>query len=516
MGLYEKLFDWQKNIVNKIKEKESYGLFLDMGLGKTIVALSLAEINKCEKVIIVSINSKAEETEKDSGSWLAWAKESNMNYDLYTKKRFFKSKGFTDKPELAIINYESLFNRTQSKEHGISLKEPINEFVKSCKGKRVAIILDESHKIKDSSSLQSKAISKLKMQLFAASSKTYLYLATGTPFTKGLIDLYNQLKLLGCQLTKTQFIDNYCVRGYVPGLLGWQQPIIAYKNVDELYDLVHQYAITIKSEEVVDLPQQIFVRHKMPVSDSFKLLTLPKLSKKLNEKFLQPILHNFTDIPDDFKKKGEVPNPFYRNMAFPKEDWFAETSASFWLRTRQIGVGFQGNEDNYEWYDKHRIEELKKFLETNEDNYVVFYNYTPELFELFKVFEELDYNIDIYCGKYKNIRYYEKYEKQSESERLTNKKNVIIANFASGSTGKNWQLYNKCIIFSIPVYRDYEQGIKRIHRIGSKEPVFYHIFYQDNWLDESMLKSLEEKKDYSKDMFESDLKIYGTRTEDTR
>lgn len=30
--IYEKLFDWQKKLVDNYKHKKSFGLFLDMGL----------------------------------------------------------------------------------------------------------------------------------------------------------------------------------------------------------------------------------------------------------------------------------------------------------------------------------------------------------------------------------------------------------------------------------------------------------------------------------------------------
>ena len=30
--IYEKLYTWQKNLVDKYKDRESFGLFLDMGL----------------------------------------------------------------------------------------------------------------------------------------------------------------------------------------------------------------------------------------------------------------------------------------------------------------------------------------------------------------------------------------------------------------------------------------------------------------------------------------------------
>ena len=52
---------------------------------------------------------------------------------------------------------------------------------------------------------------------------------------------------------------------------------------------------------------------------------------------------------------------------------------------------------------------------------------------------------------------------------------------------------------------DYEQGCKRIHRHGQKSSCIYHLFWQDNWLDRGMKQALEEKKNNSEDMLESDL-----------
>ena len=91
---------------------------------------------------------------------------------------------------------------------------------------------------------------------------------------------------------------------------------------------------------------------------------------------------------------------------------------------------------------------------------------------------------------------------------------MILANFASGSTGMNWQLYSKVIIASIPLYKDYAQAIKRVHRPGQKDTVFYHLFYQKNWLDLSMMKALKEQKQYSEDMYMADLERINNIMED--
>ena len=129
------------------------------------------------------------------------------------------------------------------------------------------------------------------------------------------------------------------------------------------------------------------------------------------------------------------------------------------------------------------------------------------MLEIYEICEKLGYNIDVYCGEMKSLHFYNKWSELSEEQKLvTEKKNIILANFASGSTGMNWQEYSQCIIFSVPLYKDYEQGIKRIHRTGQTETTIYHEFYQKNWLDEGMRKALKECIDYSNDMFKDDLK----------
>lgn len=502
MSLYEKLFDYQKNIVDKFKNKNSFGLFLDMGLGKTIVSLAFAEENNCTKVIIITINPKANEDESVKDSWLGWAKQSSIKYKLHTK--YSKDEFLVEQNDLLLLNYESLFSRSKDRKQKVQLKQQIVDFIYSCVGHNVAIIVDESHKMKNLKSLQTEAIFKIKSALKMQAKNVYSYLLTGTPFTTGYIDLYSQLKMLDYPDTKTNFVDRYCVRGHLPGLLGWQQPIVGYKNIDELFDLVHKYAITIRSEEVISLPEQIFVYHSTEESHQFKMLTTEFVNGK--EVVKENSLHKnkIYDI-EQYDADKKIGNPYYRNIAYPELKWIAETSGTFWLRAREISIGFQGNSEDFEWYDNARMNEIKSFLERNEDNYVIFYNYTPELLALFNICSELGYNVDIFSGEIKSLFFYNKFCNLTESEKLITKKQVILANFASGSTGMNWQQYNKVIIASTPLYKDYAQAIKRVHRPGQKNRVFYHVFYQKNWLDLSMQKALKEQKQYNQDMYDADL-----------
>lgn len=502
MSLYNKLFDYQRNIVDKFRNKDAFGLFLDMGLGKTILSLTFAEVNDCTKVIIVTINPKANESEDVKDSWLGWAKQSAINYKLHTK--YSKDTFLVENNDLLLLNYESLFCRSKDRKVKVQLKQQIVDFIHSCVGHNVAIIVDESHKMKNLKSLQTEAIFKIKSALNMQAKHVYSYLLTGTPFTTGYIDLYSQLKMLGYHDTKTNFVDRYCVRGNLPGLLGWQQPIVGYKNIDELFNLIHRYAITVRSEEVISLPEQIFVYHPTNESHQFKMLTTEFINGKEIVKENSQHKSKIYDI-EQYNVDKKIGNPYFRNIAYPDLKWIAETNGTFWLRAREISIGFQGNSEDFEWYDDTRMNAIKSFLERNEDNYVIFYNYTPELMRLFDICNELGYNVDVFCGEIKSLFFYERFCNLNESEKLITKKQVILSNFASGSTGMNWQRYSKVIIASTPLYKDYAQAIKRVHRPGQKERVFYHVFYQKNWLDLSMQKALKEQKQYNQDMYDADL-----------
>ena len=204
--VYDKLFDWQKKLVDNVKDRLSYGLFLDMGLGKTPISIGLTEINRVEKLLIITINSKATEKKEIKGSWFDWASQSDMNYVLLNKNT--KDLKFTSQNECFLVNYEYLFDRKKSLKESVTLRDTIQDFILSCKGKTSAIIIDESHKMKESKATQTKAINKIYALMNRFSKKTYLYLLTGTPFTKGYIDLYTQLKILGSKINKSEFTDS--------------------------------------------------------------------------------------------------------------------------------------------------------------------------------------------------------------------------------------------------------------------------------------------------------------------
>lgn len=508
MRIYDMLYDWQRKIVDQVKDRQAYGLFLDCGLGKTPLSLACAEQHECTKLIIISINAKASEKVDKKGSFLWWAYKGIFNgYDILDKKSK-PEECDQSRSQILIMNYESLFVR--NKEGGSAPMRPIlASFVKSCAGCNTAIIIDESHSLKNYSSQRTKTCIQMQKQLMVCTRKhVWTYLLTGTPFTTGYIDLWTQLKMLGCPMSKTAYIERFAIRDNRPGLLGFQQPIIGYRNVEELYGIVHQYAITIKSDTVVKLPEQIFVEHTYEKTQDFTMLTSERLPG--NDVLMYCMAKNvrLQDSYDahDYSTPHLKNNPFYRNIAYPSLEWLAETAGALWLRARQLSIGFQGNSERYAWYSRERLDMLERFLAENPDNYVLFYTFTPELFEIFAICDRLGYDIDVLSGDIKSTHFYDTYAAQTPDQQFNNRKNIFILNWQTGSTGLNLQEYSKCIIFDYPVFRDWQQGLARLRRLGQKaETVVYHVFSSENWLDQGMRQAINEQRDYTDDTFASDL-----------
>lgn len=512
--LYEKLFPFQKDIIDSYIDKKRLGLFLDMGLGKTILSLGFVEKHQVNKVIIVSILSKVVEDENIKGSFHDYL-QNDLRFKVYKKDKktneinpslFSTNK---DTKEALIINYHTFINKKTPGQ----LPNYLVEFIKKCSNEKIVIILDESHKVKNGSSQISKGINKL-INYCNIYCDNYLYLLTGTPFTQGFIDLYNQLKLLGCNLSKTEFINHFCIRGNVPGLYNWQQPIVGYKNTEELYSLIHKYAITELSKNNLSLPNQIFNKIKLPQTLEFSLLTTPKYIEKILYTYLTENRNSKIKDLLDYGIKSKTgltkkPNPLYRNFGFPDDKYLADIPSNFWLRSRQLSIGFQGNENEFTFYNYDRVNKLKELLKENPNPYIIFYNYTPELRVIFDVCYELGYKVDAWCGDIKDESNYLEYKNMNEDQKINDRKRVILANFSSGAEGKNWQEYNHTIFFSVGLYGMYVQALKRNHRLGQTKPVYYYQFYQDNFLDRGMLRALEEGIEYNNEMFEYDSNYEG-------
>ena len=168
-----KLTGLQKKAIEKFKNKNFGALFMDVGTGKTITALSLVlSKEKSECLTYITKASLINQTKKKI--------EKLVNTDY------------------RIVSYEAI---AQSDRIYLELMQ----FAEENKNRNIFIIADESTALKNESKTAERC---LKIRKYCI----YSLIMTATPITKDELDLYNQLEFLSSnilRMSKSDFVKNF-------------------------------------------------------------------------------------------------------------------------------------------------------------------------------------------------------------------------------------------------------------------------------------------------------------------
>lgn len=445
--LYNLLYPYQKNIVDDLKNFDSSALFMDVGTGKSITSLALYEQklvqSKCKKLLIVCLCAKLNEWKIDCEKWFPFSKVIILDNKKKSKEAFI-NRDF----DIAIINFEKTW-RYEDLRFIIN-----NEFY---------IIIDESHKIKESTTKVGKFMQELSLLT------PYKCILTATPMGNGYIDLYNQLYFLGLLgISLQRFKDNYCNEQlvYYAGMKPFKK-IVSYHHTEKLDLLVNKYARYYERKIDDDLvPSEIVVPfeldkqyNKIARDRVYEDISLDKVtSKRLGLKSLcsGTIMGNaLVDVNGDLHREYQL-NTY-------KLDW------------------------------------IKDFLENFNERVVIFYMFDHQRNQLYDMITKLKRPAARYCADYK--------EEQVFNE---NDNAVAIVQYKSGSTGIDWlkQSY-VCIFYSLPdSYIEFYQAKGRINRVGqTKKPIYYILVSKGyNSVDEINYNALKNKQDFNDEFFENNFK----------
>lgn len=439
----------QEEVLNLTDDKNRCAYYLDMGLGKTFVGAEKMYLLNNTVNLIVCQKSKVDDWVDHIRTYypdyyvLNLTKKSN-NIDFHTMvetKDIYKQ----GVQIVGVINYDLIFRR--------SYIAHIKNFT---------LLLDESSLICNENAKRSKFI--LKMQ------PESVVLLSGTPTAGKYERLWSQLRLLGWNITKKTFYASYVQTEWIDTGQGFKQEIITgYKNVEHLKKKLAQYgAVFMKTEEVIELPEQIEQKIYQKITSEYKFFT--------KHSYLELDTVNLVRFKDD--------SDYYGTDVTPRVELIGDNSLTKTLYCRQL-CG--------QWH-REKLDAFRDLLESTEDRLIVFYNFNEELNRLTKICEGLERP---YCMVNGQCRDLEVYETESNS--------VTFVQYQAGAMGLNLQKANKIIYFTLPLGKGscdlWEQSKKRIHRIGQNRPCYYYYLLVKGSFEEKNLAALREGKELTDELF---------------
>ena len=361
-------------------------------------------------------------------------------YDLTDKKEyplFFQYSEYRNEftPDIVgIINYELAFRRTELSK--------LSDFT---------LMLDESSLIQNETAKRSKFILK-------KLSPKNVILLSGTPTSGKYERLWSQMNLLGWNISKKMYYRQYVDMqmsddGY---------PIIkGYKNVDRLKRKMREHGcVFMKSEEVLDLPQQNFIDINIDVSKEYK--------KFMKSGIVTVDLHYTKDTSQSFNYEGELVGT----------ELVGDTTLTKLLYARQLCGQ----------YSKEKLKGFKDLIDSTDDRLIVFYNFNDELEKMQQLCEGR--KTSVVNGSVKDLYAYEHYDNS-----------ITFIQYQAGAMGLNLQKANKIVYFTPTLSSElFEQSKKRIHRIGQDRPCFYYQFKCG--VEYKIYDTLSMRKDYTEYLFE--------------
>lgn len=318
----------QANALEIIKQKRHYGIFFDMGVGKTALMLSLIEhlaFDKLEvsNVLIIAPASVANKLTVWQDEIKKWDNFDYFDYhDLSGTEKKRKEKIENKKPSITIMS-DSLV-MWWFEEYGNM--DMFN-----------MIIIDESSRFKSAKAKKFKKLAKM-IDL----DKHRVYLLSGTPVPNGWEDIWSQMFLLdkGNRLGTSywKFLDNYFMTyGY--------KRMLTKENKKYIMQLIKDLCIFASSDNI----------------------KLPKLTEeKIMLEFSKEKQATFEKFKDDYI------------LDIDNEEISVLSKQILINKCLQLSNGavYNDKEGNYKIFDDSKIEFVRNYSEQHPDeNILVFYSF---------------------------------------------------------------------------------------------------------------------------------------------
>lgn len=415
------------------------------GLGKSLQILYIAqELKKQKKIehclIICGINTLKTNWKKEV------EKHTNLSCRILGER--VNKKG--------IINYAGVKERLEDLNSRLSeffiitnietlRNSDIIKAINSGKNNFDMIVLDEAHCCKTPSAIQTKNFLKL-------NKAKYKIAATGTLLTNSPLDAYIPLKWIGKEKSNYTTFRYYYVNYGGP----FNNEILGYKHTDILKEQLNKCSLR-RTKDLLDLPEKNIIHEIVDMNDKQQLF--------------------YKNIVDGIVSQVDKVNITTTSLLAMVARLRQATACPSMLTTENI--------------TSSKIERCKDLIDqiVSNDEKVVIYSTFKETLNVLKN-ELSEYKVLLCTGDIKDNIISDNIEKFQNDDNYK----IMLATWSKMGTGITLTAANNAIFIDCAwTQANNQQAEDRIHRIGSKKPVFIYYLWANNTIDMRVKELVEDK-----------------------
>ena len=434
-----KPYDYQKYATEHIIENPYCGLFLDMGLGKTVSTLTainflMYEDLAVDKVLVIAPLRVADVTWPEEIK--KWDHIKHITYSKVLGSAAKRKAALKEKADIYIINRENVAWL-------IGLYGSAFPFD--------MVVIDELSSFKSPKAIRFKALKQVRPLINRVVG------LTGTPAPNTLIDLWSQMYLLDMGERLGKFIGQYRRNYFNPGQTNGHV-VYNYKlrsgSEQAIYNRISDICISMKARDYLDLPER--VNRKVDIT----------LSGRDQKRYI------------DFEKKMVLDF-----MGEDEEAISVINAAGLSNKLLQFANGAVYNETGkVKEIHKAKIDTLEEIVDcANGQPVLVFYSFRHDYYRIAK-----------HLKKYKPRKLEDSKDIEDWNE---GKIQLLLAHPASCGHGLNLQAGGNIIVWfglnwSLELY---QQANARLDRQGQTKNVIIHHLITKGTIDEDVLEAIENK-----------------------
>ena len=459
-----KPFEHQRKALEEGWHRQEFGLFMEMGTGKSKVLIDNLGLLFLNGQINFALILAPKGVYRN---WVAKEIPEHMSDDIpHRVIRWVASPNKRQQEEMRsvkdqfagltifVMNVES-FSTKKGQTAGAWMARTF--------GTHGLIAIDESTTIKNHKAKRTKALLKI------ASQFKYRRLLTGSPITKSPLDIFSQTEFLRPGLMGHEsfytFQGRYAVlQRRSMGAKSFQQ-IVGYKNLDELTDKIDTFSYRVLKKDCLDLPEKVYTARYVTLTDEqFRMYSLLQ----------QQAMLLFED--------GEIVS--------------APAVITQMLRIQQVLSGHLKTDDGeMKYFPSRRMDALKEILEEHDGKVIIWSRFRYDIIQITKMLNK-EFGEGSAAAYYGDTTDDERQSIVQQFQSPDSRLRFFVGNPATAGYGLTLTEADLVIYYANDFNLETRiQSEDRAHRIGQKNNVTYIDLISEGTIDEKIVEALRNKID---------------------